>query len=63
MRQKQPPRVLGPYKEKDRWRLVLFDETGRRSEYFGSEADAQRKRRSLTQKLARVTRKLGDIVE
>lgn len=63
MRQKQPPRVLGPYKEKDRWRLVIFDETGRRSEYFGSEADAQRKRRILTQKLARVTRKLGDMVE
>lgn len=63
MRPKQPPRVLGPYKEKDRWRLVIFDETGRRSEYFDSEADAQRKRRGLTQKLARVTRKLGDMIE
>ena len=63
MRQKQPPRVVGPYKEKDRWRLVIFDEMGRRSEYFDSVAEAQRKRRILTQKLARVTRRLDDMVE
>lgn len=63
MRQKEPPRVLGPYKERNRWRLVVFNDNGRRSEYFESEADAQRQRRHLTKKLEhRATRKLADMI-
>ena len=63
MRQKEPPRVLGPYKERNRWRLVIIDDHGRRSEYFESEADAERQRRNLTKKLEhRATRKLGDMI-
>ena len=63
MRQKEPPRVLGPYKERNRWRLVVFDDNGRRSEYFESEADAQRQHRNLTKKLEhRAKRKLADMI-
>lgn len=36
--------MLGPYREKKRWRLVIIDDSGRRSFYFDNEKSAQRKK-------------------
>ena len=34
MRRNDDARVLGPYAEKDRWRLVILEKGVRRSEYL-----------------------------
>ena len=53
MRQKEPPRVRGPYKELRGWRLVVFEETGRRSIQFSTEAAARRKKAVLARQFER----------
>ena len=53
MRQKEPPRVRGPYKERRGWRLVVFEEAGRRSLHFSTEAEALRRKAALARELER----------
>ena len=35
MRRRNAARVLGPYRERDRWRLIIVEDGGRRSVFFG----------------------------
>lgn len=50
MRKNVEARVLGPYVEKDRWRLVILEKGVRRSEYLASALAAQRRKVQLTKK-------------
>lgn len=52
MRKKEPPRVRGPYPEGDRWRIVIFEPTGRRSLTLATEAEARRLAREFASDLA-----------
>lgn len=41
MQSKRPPRVLGPYRQGSRWRVIVIRPEGRRSSILGSEAQAR----------------------
>ena len=40
MRRRNPARVLGPYQERGRWRLIVVEEGGRRSVFFPTQGEA-----------------------
>lgn len=56
MRKKDESRVLGPYQESNRWRLVVIERGGRRSIYFPSDEEAQKVKRQLVRKVTRESR-------
>ncbi len=51
MRRNDDARVLGPYAEKDRWRLVILEKGVRRSEYLTTEKEAQKRKAHLTKRM------------
>ena len=51
MRRNDDARVLGPYAEKDRWRLVILEKGVRRSEYLATEKEAQKRKAQLTKRM------------
>ena len=51
MRRNDEARVLGPYAEKDRWRLVILEKGVRRSEYLATEKEAQKRKVQLTKRM------------
>ena len=40
MRRKSPPRVVGPYLERGKWRIVVVENNTRKSFFFLSEEEA-----------------------
>ena len=52
MRKREPPRVLGPYRERGKWRLVVVEHGERRSLSVPSEAEALRLKTQLGHELA-----------
>jgi len=40
MRRRNPARVLGPYQERGRWRLIVVEDGGRRSVFFPTQGEA-----------------------
>ena len=56
MRKKDESRVLGPYNEINRWRLVVIEKGGRRSIYCPSEEEAQKVKRQIVRKVTRRSR-------
>ena len=53
MRRKGPPRVLGPYPERNRFRLVVIENGARKSLYVGSLEEARVTRDELEKQLMR----------
>jgi hypothetical protein len=40
MRRREPPRVVGPYQERTRWRIVVVDNGQRKSFFCASREEA-----------------------
>lgn len=51
MRKKGPPRVLGPYPERKRWRLIIFEGGTRKAMYLASQEEALRLKSELSAQL------------
>lgn len=47
MRKIVEARVLGPYAEKDRWRIIILEKGVRRSEYLGTLPEARKRMSQL----------------
>ena len=64
MRKKGPPRVLGPYPERKRWRLIIFEGGTRKAMYLTSQEEALRLKSELSAQLKQLGdgRRLGDLV-
>lgn len=53
MRKKDEARVLGPYPESNRWRLIIIERGERRSIYIPNEAEARRVKQQIERDMAR----------
>lgn len=53
MRKKDEARVLGPYPESNRWRLVIIERGGRRSVYIPSEEEARKVKQQIEREMTR----------
>lgn len=64
MRQKEPARVVGPYEERGRWRVVLVENGKRRSVFLDTEEEALRAKAELVRSAVRpVSRMLSDMLD
>ena len=63
MRPKEPPRVMGPYEEREKWRIVVVENGKRKSVFLDTEAEALRAKFELERKILRpVSKKLCDVI-
>jgi hypothetical protein len=53
MRIKEPPRVVGPYQERERWRIVLVENAKRKSIFLDTEEEALRAKAELERRFLR----------
>lgn len=51
MRRREPPRVVGPYQEKTRWRIVVVDNGQRKSFFCASREEALKQKAALTKEV------------
>lgn len=64
MRRREPPRVVGPYPERGKWRIVLVEDGKRKSVFLDPEAEALRARAELERNVARpVSKRRGDVLD
>jgi hypothetical protein len=64
MRRREPPRVVGPYKERGKWRIVLVENGKRKSIFLDTEAEALRAKAELERSSVRpASRRLGDVLD
>lgn len=60
----KPVRGNGPYKDRDRWRIYLIDDAGRKSMLFPSRAEAEGMKATLTAHAgSRTERTIGESLE
>lgn len=64
MRRKSPPRVMGPYLERGKWRIVVVENGQRRAFFFSSQEEALKLRSDFTKAVSpSLSRKLVDVIE
>lgn len=51
MRRREPARVCGPYEEKRGWRVLQFDEAGRKTHWVQTQKEAERLKKALVRML------------
>ena len=62
MRRKSPPRVVGPYKERDRWRIVVVENGKRKSFFFPNQEEALKLRAEFAKEvIPPPSRKLAEV--
>lgn len=52
MRRKEPPRVVGPYLERKKWRVVVIDDNGRKAVFAPTHEEALRLKEQLAKGLS-----------
>jgi integrase len=63
MRRKSSPRVVGPYLERGKWRIVVVENNARKSHFFLSEKEALKHKAGLAKEVAPPpSRKLADML-
>lgn len=63
MRRKSPPRVMGPYWERGKWRIVVVENNERKSFFFLTEQEALRQKAGFTKEVAPPpSRSLADVL-
>lgn len=64
MRRREPPRVVGPYKEQNRWRIVTVENKVRKSYFVESEVEALNLKRRLEREVTKpASRTVGEIMK
>lgn len=63
MRRPKPPRVVGPYQERNQWRIVLIENRKRTNLFLATQEEALRLKSELTRELERSTlRRTADVL-
>ena len=63
MRRKEPPRVVGPYQEKNRWRIVVVEQGKRKSFFCASREEALKLKADFAKQVdLPPSRKLADVL-
>ena len=63
MRRKSPPRVVGPYEERGRWRIVVIENGERKSFFFPTQEEALKLRGEFIKEVVQPhSRKLSDVL-
>ncbi len=63
MRRKEPPRVVGPYQEKNRWRIVVVEQGQRKSFFCASQEEALKLKADFARQVdLPPSRKLTDVI-
>lgn len=63
MRRREPPRVVGPYQEKNRWRIVVVEQGKRKSFFCASREEALKLKTQFAQEVdLPPSRKLADVL-
>ena len=63
MRRQNTARVLGPYEEKGRWRLIIVEDGGRRSVFFPTQEEALKFKSGTEREISRpASRKIADVL-
>lgn len=63
MRRRNQARVLGPYQERGRWRLIIVEDGGRRSVFFLTHEEALKFKASAEREIARPpSRRIADVL-
>lgn len=63
MRRRNPARVLGPYQERGRWRLIVVEEGGRRSVFFPTQGEALKFKAGTEREIALPpSRRIADVL-
>lgn len=64
MRRREPPRVVGPYCERKRWRIVVIEHGTRKSVFAPTEAEALRLKKQFEKEVAGPSlRTVGEVIE
>ena len=56
MRAKLPPRVLGPYQDRDKWRLIIVENGQKENQIYATKEEALRMQRKLAKDIVPQTR-------
>ncbi len=56
MRAKSPPRVLGPYQDRDKWRLIIVENGQKENQIYATKGEALRMQRKLAKAIIPQTR-------
>jgi len=63
MRKRNAARVLGPYQERGRWRLIIVEDAGRRSVFFGCREEALKFKMSTEREIFRPpSQRIADVL-
>ena len=63
MRRREPPRVVGPYQEKSRWRIVVVEQGQRKSFFCASQEEALKLKAQFAKEVdLPASRKLADVL-
>ena len=63
MRRREPPRVVGPYQEKNRWRIVVVEQGQRKSFFCASHEEALKLKADFSRQVdLPPSRKLSDVI-
>ncbi len=63
MRRREPPRVVGPYQEKNRWRIVVVEQGQRKSFFCASQEEALKLKADFSRQVdLPPSRKLADVI-
>lgn len=63
MRRRSPPRVVGPYQERDRWRIVVVENGKRKSFFFATKEEALKLRADFAKEVELPpSRKVADVL-
>ena len=63
MRRKEPPRVVGPYQEKTRWRIVVVEQGKRKSFLCASREEALKLKADFSKEVDQpASRRLADVL-
>ena len=64
MRRRNSARVLGPYLERGKWRLIIVEDVGRRSVFFPTREEALKFKASAKREIAiPPSRRIADVIE
>ena len=62
MREKLPPRILGPYPDRDKWRLIVVENGQKENQIYATKEEALRVQRRLVKTLLPQTRTIESAV-
>jgi integrase len=63
MRAKSPPRILGPYQDRDKWRLIIVENGQKENQIYTTKEEALRMQRKLAKAIAPQARTVDSAID